>query len=290
MWFYYAISSAVFASVRRTSEKQLSHKLNHFTIGWTVQLMALPVLLATLMIAGPIYNPMTLGLDFWAPTVLVWVGFYPLNTYLYINAFKHGELSKILPLSSFGPVVSLVLALLFLNQVPSGRATIGIVIIVAGIYVLNVKDRYLHNPLKIFTEDRANLYSMLGVLLVAGVGVLDKQAIDASGANYYSFVSTLGAVVTLYVSARLCGVREKATIKNHSRSLATAGTLFGLSYSAYIAAISSGPLAYVTAVRSSSALLIGSAIGFIFLREKFTKRKATSILLILIGSTLVAIG
>jgi hypothetical protein len=46
MWFLYALASALFAAVRRTSEKQLSHKLNHFTIGWTVQLAALLLIIA----------------------------------------------------------------------------------------------------------------------------------------------------------------------------------------------------------------------------------------------------
>ncbi|MFA5004463.1 MAG: EamA family transporter [Candidatus Saccharimonadales bacterium] len=290
MWFLYALASAVFASVRRTSEKQLSHKLNHFTIGWTVQLLALPVLLAILLIAGPIFNPFKLGMNFWLPTILIWVGFYPMNTYLYINAFKHGELSKILPLSSLGPVVSLLLGLLFLGQIPSLVATIGVLILAIGIYVLNLKGRYLHNPLKIFTADKANLYTFLGLLMVSVAGVLDKKAIDASGANYYSFVSTLGAVVTLYLSARICGVKEAPQIKLHKKSLAITGTLFGLSYGAYILALSTGPLAYVTALRSSSALLIGSLIGFRLLKEAFTKPKAIALLLILAGSTLLALG
>lgn len=290
MWFLYALASALFASVRRTSEKQLSHRLNHFTIGWTVQLMALPVLLLALLITGPVFNPFKLGIDFWLPTILIWVGFYPLNTFLYINAYKHGELSRILPLSSLGPAVSLILGLLFLDQAPSLIAAIGVLIIVIGVYVLNLKGRYLHNPLKILTADKANLYTFLVLLLVAIAGVLDKKAIDASGATYYSFVSTMGAVVTLYISAKLSGIKETAQIRLHRKSLAITGSLFGLSYGAYIAALSTGPLAYVMALRSSSALLIGSLIGFTLFKEAFTKPKAVALLLIVTGSILLAFG
>jgi uncharacterized membrane protein len=290
MWFLYALASALFASIRRTSEKQLSHKLNHFTIGWTVQLMSLPILLITLLIAGPVFNPFRLGIDFWLPTILLWIGFYPLNTFLYINAFKHGELSKILPLSSLGPVVSLLLGLFFLRQVPSLAATVGVLLIASGIYVLNLKGRYLHNPLKIFTADKASLYTFLGLIMVAIAGVLDKKAIDASGANYYSFVSTLGAVVTLYISARICGVKEAPQIRQYRKSLTITGTLFGLSYGSYILALSTGPLAYVTALRNSSALLVGTFIGFSVLKEVFTKPKAAALVLIVTGSALLALG
>lgn len=290
MWFLYALLSALFASVRRMSEKQLSHKLNHFTIGWTVQLLALPVLLVALLCAGPIFNPFTLGTHFWLPTVLVWVGFYPLNTYVYLNAYKHGELSKILPLSSLGPVVALLFGLLFLGQRPSLLPTVGMLVIVMGIYALNFTGRYLHNPLRAFAADKASRYTFVGLLLVAAAGVLDKRAIDASGPAYYSFVSTAGAVVTLYICARLCGVKEVPRIKLHIKSLAIAGTLFGLSYGAYTLALSSGLLAYTTAVRSSSVLLIGSLIGFRVFKEAFTKPKMVAIILIGIGSILLTLG
>jgi uncharacterized membrane protein len=289
MWFLYALASALFASVRRTSEKQLSHKLNHFTIGWTIQLAALPVLLLGLLALGPIFNPFTLGMNFWLPTILIWIGFYPLNQFLYINAFKHGELSRILPLSSLGPVFSLLLGWILLSQIPSLIATLGILVIIIGLYVLNLKGRYLHNPLKVFTADKANLYTLFGLMINALAGVLDKRAIDASGPMYYSFVSTLGAVVVMFISASATGINEMPQIKQQTKPLLIAGVLFGLSYAAYILALVSGPLAYVMAIRSSSALLIGSLIGFWFFKEQFTKPKFVALILILTGSTLLAL-
>jgi uncharacterized membrane protein len=290
MWFLYALASALFASVRRTSEKRLSHVLNHFTLGWTIQLVALPVLLIGLLAFGPIFNPFRLGMNFWLPTILIWVGFYPLNQFLYINAFKHGELSKILPLSSLGPVLSLLLGWLLLSQAPSLVATVGVFVIAIGIYVLNLKGRYLHNPIKIFTADKPNLYTLFGLILNVMAGVLDKRAIDASGAMYYSFVSTLGAVAVMFILARVTGVSELPQIKQYAKPLLLAGLLFGLSYAAYILALVSGPLAYVMAIRSSCALLIGSLIGFWFLKEPFTKPKYVALILIFIGSTLLAAG
>lgn len=290
MWFLYASASALFASVRRTSEKQLSNKLNHFTLGWTIQMAALPVLLLELLAFGPIFNPLKLGMNFWLPTLLIWVGFYPLNQFLYINAFRHGELSKILPLSSLGPVFSLILGWVLLAQVPSFIATIGIFIIAIGIYVLNLKGRYLHNPLKIFTADKANLYTLFGLIINSAAGVLDKRAIDASGPMYYSFVSTLGAVIVMFILAKATGVNEIPQIKKQAKPLIIAGVLFGLSYATYILALVSGPLAYVIAVRSSAALLTGSLIGFWFLKEPFTKPKFTALILILIGSAVLTTG
>jgi uncharacterized membrane protein len=290
MWFFYALVGALFASVRRTSEKQLSHKLNHFTIGWAVQLSALPVLLLALLAKGTVFNPLALGMDFWLPTILVWVGFYPLNVYLYINALKHGELSKILPLSSLGPIFSLLLGWLLLNERPTLLAVFSIAVTVVGIYVLNLKGRYLHNPLKIFTADKANLYTLLGLLMVVAASILDKKAINASEPLYYSFVSTLGAVVALYVSAKLHGVKERSETRKHARPLMVAGTLFGLAYGTHMLALATGPLAYVSAVRSSGALMIGSLMGIFFLKETVTKPKVIALVLIVAGSLMLGLS
>ena len=287
MWFLYALASAIFASVRRTSEKQLSHKLNHFTIGWSVQLLALPVLFLALLFAGKWINPFDLGMNFWLPIILVWIGFYPINTFLYIQALKHGELSKILPLQSLGPVFSLFLAWALIGQQPSLSAAVAIGIIVLGVYVLNLKGAYLHNPFKIFTNDKANLYTLLCLVLVAVAGILDKIAIDASEPVYYSFVSTAGAVVTLFATAKIYKVKDTPKVKEYITPLGIAGTLFGLSYACYILALASGPLAYVSAVRSSSVLM-GAFIGIVFLKEQLTAPKMAAFILITVGSVLLS--
>ena len=274
MWFIFALLSAVFASARKASEKQLSHQLNHFTTGWTIQLFALPLLLVALLISGELYNPLQLGADFWIPTVIVWLGFYPLSVYLYFNALKHGELSKTIPLQSLGPVMALGLAWLLLGEQPSLAAFIGIATVMAGVYMLNVKDSWRHNPLKIFTADKANLYTLCNLLLISLVAVLDKMAIDASGPVYFSFVSTVGAVVVLYATALIFKVRELHLVRRHFKSLNIAGTLFGGGYLLYLLAIAQAPLAYVAASGAAAMLLSMELDGRVALLHGRYSRKS----------------
>jgi uncharacterized membrane protein len=289
MWYIFALLSAVFASVRKTNEKQLSHKLNHFTIGWSIQLLSLPIILVALFTMGKIFNPFELGLRFWLPTLFIWIGFYPLNNFLTISALKEGELSKIMPLQSLAPIFGLLLAWLLIGQRPTIIATLGIAITVVGVYVLNLKGRYLHNPLKIFTADKANLYTLCAILLYTLAGVLDTIAIKASEPIYYCFVSTAGAVVVLFITSLLFKIRELHNIKQNISSLSVAGTMFGLSYAAYLLAISTGPLAYVTALRTSTILL--STIGVaMYLRESVTRVKIFALILIGTGSMILVLS
>jgi uncharacterized membrane protein len=289
MWFIFALLSALFSSVRKTNEKQLSHKLHHFTIGWVVQLLSLPVLTVALLSMGKLLNPFTLGPNFWIPTIIIWFGFYPLNTFLNINSMKLGELTKILPLQSLAPIFALLMSWLFIGQRPNFLAIIGILVVTLGVYVLNVKSSYLHNPLKIFTADKANLYTLCMILLSTLAGILTVIALKASEPFYYAFIDTLGAVVVLFVTSIICKIKEISEVKAQMKSLSLAGAMYGGTFGMYLLAINSGPLAYVTTIRTSGAL-VGAVAAGIYLKEEITKIKIIALILIGVGAVILALN
>jgi uncharacterized membrane protein len=289
MWILWALLSALFAATRRTQEKQLTHRLNHFTIAFVVQLLSLPIILLALILHGGFVNPMHLGLNFWLPLVIVCIGFYPLNAFFYLQAVKHSELSKVLPIQSLWPVFSLLPAWLTLGEVPTIISTIGIMLTVLGVYVLGMKRNVLHHPLQPFREEQGSRYMLFAVILVTLAGVLDKVAINASNALYYSFASTIGAVVVLFATLCIYKIDEFTELKQKVKNLGVIGTLQGSSYTTYLLALSAGPIAYVAAIRSSN-VLIGSLLGIVFLKEKLTVYKAVSFALILAGGAFLALG
>lgn len=290
MWFILALLSAVFATVRRTGEKKLSHQLNHFTLGWTVQLFSLPILALALLCVGTLFNPLDLGPKFWVPTIAGWIGFYPLNAFLYIGALRSGEMSKILPLQSLGPAFALVLSWLLIQQTPSAIATTAIAVIVLGIYVLNLRGKYLHHPFSMFRADKPNLYTLAAVVLVTFMIILDKIAMTASEPTYYSVVSTIGGTIALWITAKIFKVRERVVLRQQIKPLFVLGTLSGLSYVTILFAYDSGLLAYASAVRTGGGLLIGTAIGVCYFKERLTRPKLVGIALVVLGSTVLALN
>lgn len=288
MWFVFALLSALFISMRKVSEKHLAQRIHYFTFGWAQQLFALPVVFVAWLLAGEFLNPFTLGPNFWLPTMLIWFGFCPLSSFLYINALKHGELSKVLPLQSLGPIFALMLAWPLLHELPSLSALVGITIVVLGVYILNLKGKYLHNPLGIFKGDKASIHMLLNLMLIAVAGTLSAIAIKASEPLFFGFVSTLGSVFILYACALLFRVRELSEIKRHMVPMSIAGGLFGASYLTHMVALSLGPVAYVSTVRGSSAV-IGAVLGFMYLKESITAPKVAALSLITIGSIIVGL-
>lgn len=254
-----------------------------------VQLLSLPIILAAVLVRGEILNPLSLGWHFWLPLIAVCVGYYPLNAMLYLGAVKHGELSKVLPIQSLWPVFSLLPAWLLLRELPSPIAVLGVLLIVSGVYALGLKGRQLHHPLQPFREDKSSRYMLLVVMLITISSVLDKIAIEASNATFYSLMSTIGGVLVLYVTMRIRKVSEIHMLKGRVANLSLTGLLQGSSYTSYLIALSLGPIAYVTAIRSSN-ILMGAMLGMILLKEKLTFPKILSSILILIGGTILAIG
>lgn len=286
MWFLLALSSAILAGVRRTGEKQLLHQINQFTLGWIIQLLSLPVILASLLVTGEFLNPIELGLHFWLPILFDMIVFYPLNALLTGQAIKHGELSKVLPIQSFGPILTILFGLLFLRQVPSMFALLAIGLVSLGLYVLNMQGKSLHNPLKPFMEDSASLYMLLATALVALTVPIDTIAIKASSPATYAVVSTVGATMILYLAARLTHKESIPSLKLW-RPLSILGTMQGAAYITVVIALTLGPAAYISAVKSSG-ILIGAITGVVVLKERLTAQKIFSFALIGIGLLVLA--
>ena len=217
------------------------------------------------------------------------VVFYPLNNYFFFRAMKEGELSKILPLQSLNPFFALILGGVVLGQRPSAMAIPGIVSIMIGVYMLNLKGKYLHNPLKIFTADKPNLYMLASIVLVSLVGTFDTFALKVSEPIYFSLMSTVGALGVFTVMALRMRLKEVATARQELKRLSFSGTFSALTTMTYLGAISGGPIAYVSAIKSSS-ILMGSLIGIIYFKESFTKIKATALLIISSGAIILALA
>jgi len=250
--------------------------------------MSLPVILASLLVTGKFLNPINLGLHFWLPILFDMIVFYPLNALLMGRAIKHGELSKVLPIQSFGPILTILFGLLFLRQVPSIIAVLAIGLVSLGLYVLNMQGKSLHNPLKPFMEDSASLYMLLATAMVALTVPIDTIAIKASSPATYAVVSTAGAALILYITARLTH-KESMPPLRLGKSLLILGTMQGAAYITVVIALTIGPVAYISAVKSSG-ILIGAVTGVVILKEKLTAQKICSFALIGIGLVVLALS
>jgi uncharacterized membrane protein len=76
-----------------------------------------------------------------------------MGNYFIIKALSVGELSSLAPINSYKPVVALVIAFLYLGEMPSLSSVFGIFLIILGTYILSFKGT--------FSDKKAVLYRVL---------------------------------------------------------------------------------------------------------------------------------
>ena len=137
-WFVWALLSAVFAAMTAIFAKVGLTGVDS-DLATLVRTGVIAVVLATFVIAtGKWTNPLTLP----AKTLLFLMlsGLATGASWVcYFRALKVGEASKVAPVDKLSLVLVAVFAVLFLNERPSGREWLGILMVGAGVLVLALK-------------------------------------------------------------------------------------------------------------------------------------------------------
>lgn len=289
MWFFLALASSFLYSFRRLSEKKLSQNLNHFVLGFAAQAFSLPGMVLLLLFT-PIPTLFSLTSNFWIPLLIIWLILYPLQAYYYYKSLKEGEISFVLPLMSFIPIFNIISSWILIKEVPSLTGFLGILAIVLGVYALNIKPHtHFLNPVSHLFKDKPSRFMLINCACLAFGATLDKIAIQASNPLFYTFINTLGASIILLIIAKITSKHIISPIQKHIKALSLVGIFQSVAFTLYIVALSIGIVPYVLAIKSSAAIL-GSVWGFIFLKETFSKYKMLALIFISLGLVLIALA
>lgn len=287
MWFLFALTSTFFYSFRRFSEKGLSEKIDHFTLGWAVQAFSLP-LITVLLFFTTIPTLFSLSGRFWIPLLIIWFILYPLQAYFYYRSLKEGNVTYVLPLMSLIPIFNVLISWFLVQEIPSLLGFLSIIFIVIGVYFLNVKkNMQFLSPFTHLFRDRPSLFMIINCICLALGSTLDKIAIQVSNSLFYSFINTLGASTILLIIARINNKHFTLTIKRNFNSFLVVGILQALGFTSYIVALQMGIVSYVVAIKSANVIL-ASIWGLLFLKETFNRYQTISFALIFSGLVLIA--
>jgi uncharacterized membrane protein len=279
MWFIYALSGAILSSFRNINEKHLSHAVHHLHLAWMTRFASLPIIAIIAVSTGQIFIDRTLSMSFWFSLIVVVCVTTPLDTIVYLQSLKHGQLSKISPLISLLPVLTLVTGAIFLKQIPSVAAVCAVLIIVVGIYVLNTKQGEGNVFLNLW-GDLGTRFALIGIVTLACNSTLGAIGVAASSPMFFAFWMTVGSVLVQFVYAQIVAPGK---YRHASKSMiAQNGMIQGSAAALYFYAIALGPIAYVTAIRSLSSTF-SAIFGARAFNEGMDRRKILAITLITIG-------
>ena len=201
-----------------------------------------------------------------------------LGNYYIIKALSIGELSSLAPINSYKPVVALLIGFLYLNEVPSVKAVLGIILIILGTY-------FIFAPAKNFNKI-AIFYRVLALIFSASEAIFIKKIIIMSGvAQSFILWSIAGFVFSVFFITGKNIITPKPLVKNQLLLVALTAIM---QYSTNFV-FSKINVSYALALFQLSTL-VSVYLGANIFHEKDLRRKLTASIIMIIGAVIIILS
>lgn len=265
MGFILAFLTAVSESTKDYfSKKALTGEIDEYVSSWALRTFALPLLIVILFFTGiPEITP-----KFWI-ALLVSGGLNVIATILFMKSIQQSDLSLVIPMISFTPLFLLITSPIIVGEFPDLYGLIGVLLIVFGTYVLNLKEKEkgVFAPMKaIFKKKGPRL--MLGVAFLWSISSnFDKWGVQASSSYFWVFASTLFISIILFFVMLKFSDDGIDTVKKNAKALVPIGAVNGLKLTFQMAALNFTLVPYVISIKRTS-ILLSMLVGFFIFKEK----------------------
>jgi len=137
-WFFWALLSAIFAALTAIFAKVGLEAVNSDLATLIRTFVIMVVLTGFVLMTGKWSNPFDLPSRTWLCLVLSGLA-TGASWVCYFRALKIGEVSKVAPVDKLSIVLVAIFAFAFLNERPSVREWVGILMVAGGALVLGLK-------------------------------------------------------------------------------------------------------------------------------------------------------
>ncbi len=260
-WFVLALISSITLSLREFSVKKAGKKMPSAVMSWGLNFFMFLIILAINIIYK---NYFTLTGSFLK--VLILAAFLDaLATILYLSAIKRGDLSKIIPMLCFIPVVQLFVTPILVNETLSVAGISGVMLVVCGSYLLNMESwENIFSPIKSVFNNKSTMM-MLAVACIWGVSSsFHKIGVQQTNALFWG-VTEIGLISLILLPFAIRTGSHNLSFSNFKQTIwpAIFSTLTVLTY---YSAINLGPVAYISSVRRLG-VLFSMVAGIVILKE-----------------------
>ena len=282
-WVFYALITAFSLATADAISKKALGRSNEYVIAWVREGYALPFLfLAFFFIDIP-----SLDRTFWLSLLLM----IPLEIaaiILYVKAIKISPLSLTIPFLALSPVFIILIAFLILGELPDRSGLLGILLIVAGAYLLNIRTTRedLLGPIKAIRRERGSIFMIIVALIYSVTATLGKVAVQHSGpiffGVFYPFLLTLILSVVLWRKGLLPEVLSRPM------TFLAIGIFTAIMILTHFTAISMTDVAYMISVKRAS-LVFSVLYGRVLFGEENIRERLTGSVLMIAGMVSITI-
>ncbi|MBU1100326.1 MAG: DMT family transporter [Bacteroidetes bacterium] len=285
MWLLFASLNPVSEGFRSVVVKKTSAKTEPIIISWGNYF--LPVLLFTpgLFFIELDLNPTALIASFISSSINT------LAAVWYIKAISEGDISEVLPMMSFTPLVLLITSPIIVGEFPPFLGFVGVLLIVVGSYLINInfKKRDFLGPFKALIRNRGTRH-MLFVAAIWGISAnFDKIAITESSIPQHVIFMNIFIFTSLTIYLLLIRKLKWQKIKPVKSNLLAISAFTCCAFIFHMTALSMTYVAYVVALKRMSGP-IAVVLGHFFLKEPNIKARLIGSLVMVAGVALIVLA
>ncbi len=288
MWLLFAVGSAFFSGITAILAKCGIRKTDS-TVATAVRTVV--VLLFSWLMVFIVGSEAEIG-SMSAKTVvfLILSGIATGASWLcYFKALQTGDINKVVPIDKFSTVLTMLLAMIFLNEGMSLLSAAAIVLISAGTFLMIQKQNTDFN--RSDKNDKSWLiYAVLSAVFAALTSILGKVGIENVESNLGTAIRTCVVLVMAWLMVFITG--KTGEVRKIPRKdllfICLSGFATGGAWLCYYKALQDGPASVVVPVDKLS-ILITILFSYIVFKEKLSKKSLFGLLLIVVGTICMVI-
>lgn len=288
MWLLFAVGSAFFSGITAILAKCGIRKTDS-TVATAVRTVV--VLLFSWLMVFIVGSEAEIG-SMSAKTVvfLILSGIATGASWLcYFKALQTGDINKVVPIDKFSTVLTMLLAMIFLNEGMSLLSAAAIVLISAGTFLMIQKQNTDFN--RSDKNDKSWLvYAVLSAVFAALTSILGKVGIENVESNLGTAIRTCVVLVMAWLMVFVTG--KTGEVRQIPRKdllfICLSGFATGGAWLCYYKALQDGPASVVVPVDKLS-ILVTILFSYIVFKEKLSKKSLFGLLLIVVGTICMVI-
>jgi transporter family protein len=284
MWLLYAFGSALFAGMTSILAKI---GIKNTDSNLATALRTIIVLLFSWLMVFVVGSQHTIGtISTRSLLFLILSGGATGASWLcYFKALQLGNVNKVTPVDKSSTILTILLAFLFLGEMPTLWMGFGIVLLAAGTYLMIQRRESEPSDIK---NKSWLFYAVLSAVFAALTSILGKIGIQGIESNLGTAIRTIVVLVMAWgiVWFQKKHVLIKAIDRKSWIFIMLSGLATGLSWLCYYRALQEGKASLVVPIDKLS-IAVAIAFSYIFLKEKLTGKAFAGLLLVVSGTMLL---
>jgi drug/metabolite transporter (DMT)-like permease len=286
-WSIFFLVSAVFIACADLMTKKTLHRVHALEFMGSRSVVMIPLILCMIPFVTWSISAQTLLIILVLGAILTFAILYR------IKAVRHLEVSTTAPLMNLTPVFLIAFAATFLQEMPTGKQIAGIILIMGGAYVIQVKSsKHIFEPIQQFFKSKYIQYIFFALVVFAFTATTErflirKGAVDPITYLFFVwlFISIIGIALDLYRYGPKDMIYD---IKNRAAPFFLIGLFALLASIFYMYGISQEKalIAVAIPIKRFSTLIVTLVGGSMF-HEKNLVRKAVGCIIMVMGGLLI---